>query len=82
MSVSSYPISSCFALHLEGMCFASPRDANRAMLVALSKQAGGEVVDLGILKDTREALEIAVEQALGAGVDVIVSSGAQGGVND
>ena len=52
------------------------------MLVALSKQAGGEVVDLGILKDTREALEIAVEQALGAGVDVIVSSGAQGGVND
>ncbi len=50
-------------------------DANRPMLLALARQAGAEVTDLGILPDDASATA-AVLNGLGAHYDLILSSGA------
>lgn len=50
-------------------------DANRPMLLALSRQAGADVTDLGILPDNAEATTAAL-RGLGQSNDLILSSGA------
>ncbi len=50
-------------------------DANRPMLMALARQAGAEVTDLGILPDDAAATAAALH-GLGAQFDLILSSGA------
>ncbi|WVX51128.1 hypothetical protein ROLI_042290 [Roseobacter fucihabitans] len=50
-------------------------DANRPMLLALARQAGAEVTDLGILPDDTRATAAALN-ALGTRYDLILSSGA------
>lgn len=50
-------------------------DANRPMLMALVRQAGAEVTDLGIVPDNAAATTAALHQ-LGAEFDLILSSGA------
>jgi molybdopterin molybdotransferase len=50
-------------------------DANRPTLIALCRQAGAEVTDLGILPDDRDATRTALA-GLGDGYDLIVTSGA------
>ena len=52
------------------------RDANRAMLVAASQQAGAQVVDLGIARDTEGHVEACLEKAISAQVDVLLTTGA------
>mmetsp|Transcript_9987 Transcript_9987/g.26486 ORF Transcript_9987/g.26486 Transcript_9987/m.26486 type:complete len:680 (-) Transcript_9987:78-2117(-) len=49
-------------------------DCNRPMLRALVKECGGEVVDLGIVKDEPDALRALMTKAL-ASADVLVTSG-------
>lgn len=51
------------------------RDANRAALLALSRSAGAETIDLGIARDEREATRAAVQRALDADLDVLLISG-------
>lgn len=51
------------------------RDANRAMLVAASQQAGAKVLDLGIARDTEGQVEACLEKALKEQVDVLVTTG-------
>lgn len=50
-------------------------DANRPMLIALARQAGADVTDLGILPDDPEATSAAFD-GLGTRFDLIVTSGA------
>lgn len=52
------------------------RDCNRSMLLAAAAAAGAEAVDLGIARDVEGHLEGCVDRALQAGVDVLVTSGA------
>lgn len=61
-------------LHLEP---GQIRDANRAMLVAASKQAGAQVMDLGIARDTEGQVQACLQKALTAQVDVLVTTGEQ-----
>lgn len=61
-------------LHLEP---GQIRDANRAMLVAASKQAGARVMDLGIARDTEGQVQACLQKALTAQVDVLVTTGEQ-----
>lgn len=61
-------------LHLEP---GQIRDANRAMLVAASKQAGAQVLDLGIARDTEGQVQACLQKALTAQVDVLVTTGEQ-----
>lgn len=49
-------------------------DANRFTLMALVEEHGGEVLDLGILPDTREAIADGLARA-GAEADLVLSSG-------
>ena len=49
-------------------------DSNRPMLAALIEQAGHQVIDGGIIKDTKQALANAYRE-LSARVDIIISSG-------
>ena len=51
------------------------RDANRAMLVAASKQAGAQVLDLGIARDTQGHVEACLQKAITAQVDVLITTG-------
>ena len=51
------------------------RDANRAMLVAASKQAGARVIDLGIARDTEGHVQACLEKAISQQVDVLISTG-------
>jgi gephyrin len=51
------------------------RDCNRAMLLAAAAAAGAEAVDLGIAQDVMGHLEGAVDSAIAAGADVLVTSG-------
>lgn len=44
-------------------------------LIALVQENGGEVLDLGIVTDTMEALQTAIESALEKGADIIVTTG-------
>lgn len=50
-------------------------DANRPMLIALARQTGAEVTDLGILPDNADATAAALRK-LGDAYDLILSSGA------
>ena len=50
-------------------------DANRHMLLACAREAGAEVMDLGIARDDPDALADAVARAVDAGADVVVTSG-------
>ena len=50
-------------------------DANRYMLLACAREAGAEVMDLGIAKDDPDALADAVARAVDAGADIVVASG-------
>lgn len=59
-------------LHLEP---GQIRDANRAMLVAACKQAGAQVMDLGIARDTEGHVEACLQKAIAARVDVLVTTG-------
>ena len=51
------------------------RDCNRAMLLAAAAAAGAESIDLGIARDVEGHLEGAVDKAIEAGADVLVTSG-------
>ena len=51
------------------------RDSNRAMLVAAVTATGARVLDLGIARDVEGQLEGALEKAVAAGADVLVTSG-------
>ena len=51
------------------------RDANRAMLVAACKQAGAQVVDLGIARDTEGHVDACLEKAISQQADVLVTTG-------
>ena len=50
-------------------------DANRPMLLALARQAGADVTDLGILPDELEVTRAALSRA-GANFDLVLTSGA------
>ncbi|MEO6651575.1 MAG: gephyrin-like molybdotransferase Glp [Ilumatobacteraceae bacterium] len=50
------------------------RESNRTMLAGLLRDAGCEVIDMGIVRDDEAALEVVLRQATGA-CDAIVSSG-------
>jgi molybdenum cofactor synthesis domain-containing protein len=50
------------------------RDSNRPMLVALARDAGAEVVDLGLARDDEDSIVGVLEQAL-ADCDAILTSG-------
>lgn len=52
------------------------RDSNRAMLLAACAAEGCPAVDLGIVSDDAARLEAALDAALEARVDVLVTSGA------
>lgn len=54
------------------------RDANRAMLVAASQQAGAKVVDLGIARDTEGHVKACLQKAINAQVDVLLTTGVCG----
>ena len=45
------------------------------MLLAAAATAGAEVTDLGIARDVEGHLEGAVDKAIAAGADVLVTSG-------
>ena len=47
----------------------------RAMLVAAAKQAGAEVGDLGIARDTEGHTQACLEKAISQQVDVLVTTG-------
>ena len=49
-------------------------DANRYALYGMLKQAGVEILDMGIIRDQREAIEEAFAQAV-ANADVLITSG-------
>jgi gephyrin len=51
------------------------RDANRPMLLAAAAAAGAATVDLGIVGDGAAAAEAALDAALAAGADVLLTSG-------
>lgn len=51
------------------------RDANRAMLLAASKTTGADVVDLGIVCDSAEKVEEALDAAINNGADVLLTTG-------
>lgn len=51
------------------------RDANRSMLLAAVRAAGGEPLDLGIARDTAHAVEGCFDLALAAGVNVLITTG-------
>lgn len=51
------------------------RDANRAMLIAATKQAGATVVDLGIARDTQGHVQACLEKAINQQVDVLITTG-------
>ena len=51
------------------------RDANRAMLVAACQQAGAEVLDLGIARDTEGHVEACLDKAVSQQVDVLITTG-------
>lgn len=51
------------------------RDANRPLLLALAAAAGADTLDLGIVADARAAVEAAVDRALAAGADALLTSG-------
>lgn len=55
------------------------RDANRAMMLAAAAAAGAQTLDLGIARDVEGHLEGALEKALAAGADVLITSGGRGG---
>jgi len=50
-------------------------NANAYSTAAQVREAGGEPLLLGIARDTRESLNEKIEQAIGQGADMIVSSG-------
>jgi molybdopterin molybdotransferase len=50
------------------------RDSNTYTLAALAAQSGCEVLRLGVAADRREAVQNMLDQAVEAGVDVIISS--------
>lgn len=51
------------------------RDANRAMLLAAAASHGAKVTDLGIVKDSMQLVEAAVDRALDIGADILLTSG-------
>ncbi|OVA02942.1 Molybdopterin binding domain [Macleaya cordata] len=51
------------------------RDSNRAMLMAAAAQQHCKVLDLGIAHDDEQHLERVVENAISAGVDILLTSG-------
>jgi molybdopterin molybdotransferase len=50
------------------------RDSNRPMLVALVREAGGEAIDLGVVRDDEATITAMLERAI-AECDAIVTSG-------
>jgi gephyrin len=51
------------------------RDANRAMLLAAAAAAGADATDLGIAADSAAGVEAALDAALAAGADVLLTTG-------
>lgn len=51
------------------------RDANGPMLLAAARAAGASTTDLGIARDTAEEVEAALDRAIEAGADVLLTSG-------
>ncbi len=49
-------------------------DANTYVLTGMVEESGGEAVNLGIVEDRPEAVQEALDRAVAAGVDLIVSS--------
>ncbi len=58
------------------------RNVNQYSLRAMVSQAGGEVYDLGVVKDDRTAFEKALSQALKKADVVMISGGSSVGVKD
>ena len=50
-------------------------ECGRAMLVAAAKQAGAQVIDLGIAKDTEGHTEACLEKAISQEANVLVTTG-------
>ena len=51
------------------------RDANRAMLLAAAAATGAAVTDVGIARDSAAVVEAALDAALAAGADVLLTTG-------
>ncbi|KAG0570477.1 hypothetical protein KC19_6G165500 [Ceratodon purpureus] len=51
------------------------RDSNRAMLLAACKEHHGEVVDLGITRDTEADVNQLLDKALASNADILITSG-------
>ena len=58
------------------------RDASTVALAALAREAGGEPVPMGIVRDDRAELQAALEQAVEAADVVVVSAGSSVGGRD
>jgi molybdopterin molybdotransferase len=58
------------------------RNVNQYSLRAMIAEAGGETLDLGVVKDDRPAFEKAMERALQAADVVMISGGSSVGVKD
>lgn len=58
------------------------RDATASALIGLTIEAGGDPVTAGILPDDRDALELALREALGYADLVVISAGSSVGARD
>ena len=58
------------------------RNVNQYSLRAMITEAGGETLDLGVVKDDRSAFEKATAQALKVGDIVVISGGSSVGIKD
>ena len=55
--------------------FLQIRDSNRAMVIAAASQQQCKVIDLGIACDDKAKIDSALESAVSAGADLIITSG-------
>lgn len=55
--------------------FLQIRDSNRAMVIAAASQQQCKVIDLGIACDDKAEIESALESAVSAGADLIITTG-------
>jgi molybdopterin molybdotransferase len=58
------------------------RDSNRPMLVAMLRELGVEVIDLGIVPDEEEVLRATLDRAAGAADAIVTSGGVSMGEHD
>ena len=51
------------------------RDANRMMLVYAARAVGASALDLGIVRDSEEQVETAIDRAIESGANIIITTG-------